>query len=136
MAKEVCIVCGQEKTGYPVEDDVVLSTLRAIKQRLGISTGNKLVVCKEDVEKAKEKRARFEKYLMWYGILAAAAFFIVLFSSSSLFVLLWAPIAALFVMLLALTMYYPKVILPKSDEAEKEKKANEEKVKAGKKKKR
>jgi len=117
MQKEVCIVCGQERTGYPVKDDIVLATLRGIKQRLHISTGNKLVVCEEDVEKAQAKRARFEKYLMWYGILAAAVFFIILFSSSSPIALFWAAIAALFVMLLSLFSYYPKVIVSKPAEA-------------------
>jgi len=112
MPKTVCIVCGKEKAGHPVQEDPVLSTIRAAKERLGRATGNSLVVCGDDVEAARGKRERFEKYLMWYGLLAAAMFFLVLYSSRSLASIVVGALAAAFLLALSLVNYYPKAELP------------------------
>jgi fucose permease len=109
MGSKVCIVCGKEKDGCCVPDDVVLSAIRGAKRRLGFATGNTLVVCGEDIETAVAKRARFEKYLMWYGLLAAAIFLILVFSSRSLYAVLVGLAAAACVLLLSLTTYYPRI---------------------------
>lgn len=125
----VCIVCGNKVSGYSVQDDFVLSAIRKVKQKLGRSTGNTLVVCAADVKKAQEKRARFEKYAMWYGILAVALFFIMIFSSSSILSMFWGLLGAAFVLALSLTIYYPKAALPaRTPESSGKGKEKEEKV--------
>ena len=111
----MCIICGQEKQGYPVEDDPVLASIRAAKQRLNISTGNALVCCPEDLGKAKAKRARFEKQLMIYSALGACLLLISLFAGRFPYSLVYGFLAAVFTVSLSLVTYYPRVAVPKTE---------------------
>jgi len=108
--KTVCIVCRLEREGIPVADDVFISTVRKLKSRLGRLAGNRLVVCPDDIGKAQQKRGRFEKYLMWCSILAFAVLLVLTLSSRTMaFGLLAGVVAGLFVMLMAMVSYYPKM---------------------------
>jgi len=112
-AREVCIVCQKEKPGgYPVEEDPVLQSIRAAKTRLGMAQGNTLVVCKADLATAAQKRARFEKYLMWYGLLGAGFLLLSVLVSRSLASIALGLVGAAFVLLLSVAVYYPKVSAP------------------------
>ena len=61
MSKTYCIVCGKEKKGIPVQDDVVLGFIRWFKRTVTKNEkGNLLVVCKEDYLAYKAARKRYE----------------------------------------------------------------------------
>jgi hypothetical protein len=109
MKKTVCVVCGKEKKGVRVEEDPVIETIRSIKERLNISTKNTLVVCKECLPKAEEKRKRFERSVMTWGILAVLVAVLLLLISFSIQSFLLSIITALAFMLLSLLSYFPKV---------------------------
>jgi VIT1/CCC1 family predicted Fe2+/Mn2+ transporter len=63
----VCIVCKQAKSGTPVQDDVVIRGIRAIKRAFNVAANNRLVVCSDCTEKQTTKRADFEKKMALYG---------------------------------------------------------------------
>jgi hypothetical protein len=68
---KICVVCHKEKQGRPVRDDIVLKSIRRVKEVLKISTGNDLVVCPDDYEEAKKRRQDFEKSLLTAGGIGA-----------------------------------------------------------------
>jgi len=107
--KSVCIICRQEKEGSPVLDDPYIIAVRAIKARLGHATGNRLVVCAADIPKWREKRKRFEKYLMWYGLLAFLLFVAFLFLSPTLVGFIYVAIGMVVVMAFSLLTYFPAI---------------------------
>jgi len=109
MKKTVCVVCKKEKKGVRVEDDPVIEAIRGIKERLNISKRNILVVCKECLPKAEEKRKRFERSVMTWGILAVLVAVLLLLISFSIQSLLLSVVTAVLFMLLALLSYFPKV---------------------------
>jgi len=109
---EVCIVCAKEKHGFAVEDDIVIVAIRRIKQFLGNAKNNTLVVCEDDLTKAKEKRARFEKHFMWYGALGALVLVSFLILSRSLYGFLLGLAIGAGVLSISLVSYYPRVIAP------------------------
>lgn len=110
MARSICIVCKEEKKGTEIEDDAYLETIRRIKQKLNIAANNKLVVCKECMPAAVEKRRRFERTLMTWGILATLMFVMFILMSPTLFSFLLAVVVVVFFMLFALLFsYFPKV---------------------------
>lgn len=117
MGKRVCIVCGEEKAGYKVEDDILLRAIRSAKERLGNATGNELVVCEADVPKAKEKRARFEKTAMAYAALGACVLLITLFTGKLPMSAVFGFIGLVAVLSLALVSYYPRAALPNAQPA-------------------
>ena len=61
MRKSYCIICGEEKKGIEVENDLVLDSLRWFKKNVTHDEKNNiLVVCRDDYPKYKENRAKFE----------------------------------------------------------------------------
>lgn len=114
MGKQVCIVCGQEKGAYPVEDDIVLRSIRSVKQATHSSTGNVLMVCADDVETARAKRSRFEKTAMTYAALGACVLLISLFAGAFPMSVAYGFLGMVFVMSLSLVSYYPRAALPKA----------------------
>lgn len=66
-----CIVCEADNEGFPVIEDSIIRAIRAVKQKLGVAKGNKLVVCNACVEQYKKKRADFEQALVRYGLIGA-----------------------------------------------------------------
>jgi len=110
MKKSICVVCKQEKKGDRVEDDIYLETVRKIKNALRVATNNTLVVCKDCIPKAEEKRRRFERTVMTWGILAALLFVMFMLMFPTLLSIFLSLVAIAFFMLIAfLTSYFPKV---------------------------
>jgi len=110
MKKSICVVCKQEKKGDTVEDDIYLETMRKIKNKLNIAANNTLVVCKDCLPKAAEKRQRFERTITVWGILMALLFVMFILMSPTLMSIFLSLIAILFFMFIAfLTSYFPKV---------------------------
>ncbi|MCX6775790.1 MAG: hypothetical protein NT130_03015 [Candidatus Micrarchaeota archaeon] len=114
MKKSICIVCKGEKKGERVEDDIYIETMRKIKNRLHIAANNTLVVCNDCMQKAEEKRRRFERTLMTWGILATLIFVMLILISHSLMSLFLAIIVSIIVALVFMSIaflssYFPKV---------------------------
>jgi hypothetical protein len=107
--RSVCVVCRNEKKGMKIQDDPYLETIRKIKRKLGIAQENILVVCKDCLPKAEEKRRRFERTIMTWGVLATFIFVIFIVLSPTLQSFLLGIITAFFFMLFALSSYFPKV---------------------------
>ncbi len=112
----MCIVCRQEKEGSPVLDDPYIKTVRAIKTRLGIAAGNRLVVCKEDIPKWREKRKRFEKYVMWFAFLSFVFFVSFILVSPSIAGFAYMLVGIILVMAIPLLTYSPGIRDEKAEE--------------------
>ena len=69
MAK-VCIICSNEKDGSAVQDDAVINSIRAVKQRLGMAKNNTLVVCKDCMDAYAAKRKKYERDLVTHVVIA------------------------------------------------------------------
>lgn len=117
--KSICVVCRQEKDGSPIQDDPYILLVRSLKGRLGMATGNRLVVCEADLPKYGEKRKRFERYIMWFGFLAILLVLMFLFSSPSIFGIPYLLLGVLLVMVIPLLTYFPGI---REEKAEPEKK--------------
>lgn len=68
MAK-VCIICNKELSSgkaYRVKEDIIIRTIRKIKNALKIAYNNELFVCENDVKIHDEKRKKFERMLVLY----------------------------------------------------------------------
>lgn len=109
MKKPVCIVCRKEKKGSKVEDDLYLTTIRDIKNRLHIAKNNALVVCDECLPKAKEKRRRFERSLMIWTILATVFFVLLVIMAQTLQSVFFGIVIAIIFILFSLITYFPRV---------------------------
>jgi hypothetical protein len=73
MAK-VCIICQKEISGSAskVKNDGVIEFIRRIKNALKVAQNNELYVCETDMKPYLDRRKRFEKDVVMYGILAIA----------------------------------------------------------------
>lgn len=68
----VCIVCHNEcRGGYPVQDDIVMHTIRNAKKRFGVAQNNELMVDDGCFEEHRKKRERFERDLAMHAVFAA-----------------------------------------------------------------
>jgi len=70
----VCISCEKEKPGRPINEDAVIRGIRWVKQKLGIARNNRLVVCADCTQKHIEKRQKFERSMLQYGVLGVILF--------------------------------------------------------------
>ncbi len=112
--KTACIVCKKEGIkGTPVRKDVILDTIKKIKTRLGIVRGFKLVVCPEDIEIYKKKRATFEKMAVLHTTVAAILIVLLVFgpillgAPFNLMSIFFAFVLGVMVAALALLSYVP-----------------------------
>jgi len=114
---KVCVVGKEElKTGYSIKEDIVIKTIRAIKKKLKIATGNELMVCEKHLEEAKKKRKDFEgsiiKLVALVSVIAVIA--VILAVLNGTFSLLPATFALLILLgflmiVLSLFKYYPAI---------------------------
>jgi len=114
MAK-VCIIHQKESDGISVKDDPVLRSIRSVKRIFKASTGNQLVVCREHLDEAHKRRAKFERSLMTaagigalFGVVMLA---ISILSQKSIFDILRAVLLLVFLVVvmsaLSLYQYFP-----------------------------
>jgi hypothetical protein len=112
---KVCIIHQKPSDGTPVKDDLILKTIRGLKQAFKVSTGNQLVVCNAHLEEARKKRAKFEKSLITSAGVGAIFGIIMLvlsiFSQRSLIDILSAIVLLVFLVVvmasLSLYQYFP-----------------------------
>jgi len=113
MINGKCIVCEADKGGFPITDDAVIASIRAVKKKLNMAKGNTLVVCNSCVEPYKKKRSDFEKALVQYGLLGA--FLLLLLVAVPLFIggnfnfatVATALLLALLIFAFSIFRYYP-----------------------------
>lgn len=79
MKKGICIICEQEKEGYPVIEDTVITLLRKFKRMLGVERRNTLVVCPDDLKTYETKRKKFETLMMQMLFLSGVVLIIGIF---------------------------------------------------------
>ena len=117
MAK-VCIITQKEvKSGYLVEDDIVIRAIRRAKRALGIAKNNTLVVSDEGLAEYHKKRSAYEKSIAKYAILAGVVFIVVvilpLFTAGLSLNTLYAMLLGLFlsalIMVLPVLSHVPKI---------------------------
>jgi len=110
MRKSRCIICGREKRGAPVADDVVIRAIRWVKRKLGVAQESRLVVCGEDMEEHTRRRRKFEKHMVQYGALAFILVVVMIVLSGSLPGVLVAVFIGAFILLLGvLGNYHPSL---------------------------
>ncbi|MFH1447721.1 MAG: hypothetical protein ABIG39_02560 [Candidatus Micrarchaeota archaeon] len=104
-----CIVCGKNKTGVQVSEDMVIRSIRRIKQVLGIAKNNKLVVCKKCIPEHTKKRAAFEGKIVRYGGFGIIILIVFLLLSLSIKSLVAGIFITLLMLSFTLTDYYPTI---------------------------
>lgn len=70
---KVCITCEKEITDsdcLKVKEDVIIRTIRSIKQKIGKAKMNELYVCKADEQKHTERRKSFEKRMLFAALIS------------------------------------------------------------------
>jgi hypothetical protein len=107
----ICIICGEEKMGAPAGPEPPIRAARYLRAALK-RPAKHTVACREHLEEAGEKRAKYEKKVRDYG-LGAALFFAFMMAGSLLFgrldlwLILPAFLGAFFVALLPHFYYFP-----------------------------
>jgi hypothetical protein len=110
--KSYCIICGQEKDGIEIENDYVISTIRWFKRNITKNEkDNKIVVCKECYPKYKVLRKRFENRQKIYITLGILFIIFGMIISPRVGTLIVTVIVAIFLYLLSLLSYTPKIKL-------------------------
>ncbi len=123
----VCVVCHQEKRGAPVNDDLVIRSIRRIKKGIaGITTryapalmrflpehfvpqNNTLVVCKDCMEEHKKRRGDFEKNLVRFGALGFIMWALLVLFGRTLALAFFGFVIFLVMLLFALPYYHPSL---------------------------
>ena len=82
--KEICLICGKERKGTPIKNDIVINSIRKIKKWMNIEKGNKIVICKECTEEYVKRRKAYEKSLTTALIITVILFAALLFLSAHL----------------------------------------------------
>ncbi|MFA6490200.1 MAG: hypothetical protein WCT52_06025 [Candidatus Micrarchaeia archaeon] len=124
MAK-ACIICAKiVPHGVPVEDDLVISGIRAIKQKLGIAKNNELVVCPACTEEYKKKRGEYEKKLVQHVVIASILLLVFILlpiftKGFSLWAVVMGVVFAAGVMLLSVFSHCPRIAVGAQAKAEK-----------------
>lgn len=107
-----CIICGKQKTGIPVENDYVLDMLKWFKRNVTKNEQkNRLVVCKEDYAAYKKSRDRYIFRTALYLTIGGLFLILGLVISFSLATFLTGAGLLIFLYLLSLLNYTPKLRL-------------------------
>ncbi|MCL4383230.1 MAG: hypothetical protein M1168_00355 [Candidatus Marsarchaeota archaeon] len=106
-----CIICGEEKQGIEVENDWIIDSIRWFKRNITKNEKNyKLIVCQNCYPKYQKQYNSFKNKRIFYlvlGVIFTALLFIA--SSFNIFSLLSGFILILFLYLLSLLSYMPKL---------------------------
>ena len=112
---KVCVSCQKNVEGMEavaVQEDRVIRTIRAVKQKLNIAQMNELYVCKTDLEEHMKRRKSFEKSMLFASVLAGLLFIVIvvallLSGRFEIFPIFSSIIIAAFVLVLPLFKYTP-----------------------------
>ena len=111
-----CVVCHKEgvEGGRPVEDDLIIRSIRAAKQKLGIARNNVLVVEEGCMDDYRAKRAKYERDLAIHTVIGGLVLLLfillpVFTSGFSLVSVLLGLLLFGLIMLLSIFSHCPKV---------------------------
>ena len=114
--KIVCIICGKEKSGIPVKEDMVLDVIKWFKRNVTRNAqDNVLVVCKEDWLQYNKARKKFTSRMTLYIVLGVIFVIIGNVVAFSLYTLVTTLGVLLLFYLLSLLSYMPALDLDKKD---------------------
>jgi hypothetical protein len=123
----VCVICEKEKAGTPVYEDIIIRSIRRVKQGIKgiirrvapsllpsapsilVPQNNKLVVCKGCAQEHAKRRANFEKWLIIYVGLGGLMAVVFLILSQSLMAVFAGVVILMFMAALALLSYWPSL---------------------------
>ena len=117
---KVCISCQADvssKTAYPIKEDRIIKTIRAVKKALGIAQMNELYVCKDCLSKHAQRRKSFEKSMLFASVFAGLVLVIllaaiILSARFDAWAVVSAFIVAGFIVVLPVFKYAPAVEAP------------------------
>ncbi len=114
MQKSYCIVCAKERKGIPVEDDLVLGTVRWFKTNVTRNErNNRLVVCRDCYLKYVAARKKFESRQKLYVAFGAILAGMNLLLSQSLLSLLVSMFIFLLLFTFSMLSYMPRISIKK-----------------------
>ncbi|MEM2909084.1 MAG: hypothetical protein QW590_03520 [Candidatus Bilamarchaeaceae archaeon] len=132
---KMCIVCEKPvegKMAVRVKEDNIIRAIRLVKRTFKVARENELYVCEDDLKKHLERRASFNKTLIFFGIVAVALVvlsFISMLLSENIKIegLIFSIIVGAFLVLFALLFKYtpevesaPPSLVPLSEETKEE----------------
>lgn len=110
MRKSYCIICTKEKKGIAVENDFVLESVRWFKRNVTHNEkNNMLVVCRQDYQKYKGERAKYESRQRLYLALGVIFFLLVIARSPTLMTVIIALLVLLLFYFFSLMSYRPRI---------------------------
>lgn len=110
MKKVYCIVCGKEKKGIAVQDDLVLDFLRWFKRNVTRNEkGSGLVVCKDDYVAYKTSRKKYESRQRAYLVLGTLFVMLTIAIYPGVATVLTSLLVLFFIVLLSLLSYTPRI---------------------------
>ena len=80
VEKGICIICGEARSGVPAKPEFPIRAARWLRSVFR-QPAKHTIACKEHMDEANAKRAKFEKKKRDYLLVAAAFFAFVLFGS-------------------------------------------------------
>ncbi|MDE1871084.1 MAG: hypothetical protein KGI06_02480 [Candidatus Micrarchaeota archaeon] len=114
MGKPACIICGKERDGLEVRDDIIIKSLRWIKKNVTKSQKNyRLVVCKDCFLSYRKRRESYERKMMIYGAIGVIFLLALLVSAGGRLGAIGVGILIIIgLLLLAQFSYMPAVKMP------------------------
>jgi len=111
MENGVCIICGEARMGTPAKPEIPVRFARRLRAVLK-QPARHTVACREHLDEARQRRAKFEKKVRDYRLGALLFFAFVVLGSLAYGKLGWgllapAVLGALFVALLPYFYYFP-----------------------------
>ena len=114
MQKSYCIICGREKDGIEIEEDLQIAIIKWFKTHITKNVkNNRLVVCKECYPKYKEAYKRYKRREYLYIILWVLFFSFSLFLYPSLYSIMASLILGLLFLIIIILIEVPALKLNK-----------------------
>lgn len=114
---EVCLICEKNKKGSRLKEGFIIKTIRKIKNKLGISKGNTLVICDSCTNEYIKRRQGFEKTILIWSIIGGILSLLLIIPSilvGNIFdilrsILLSIVLVGVLLLLVGLIRYIPKL---------------------------
>ncbi len=115
MKETRCIICGSKKNGLEVEEDHVIKTIRWFKKNVTHNEkGARLIVCKECYPRYSKNRRSYERRQLLYVGLGLIMAILLVAAGQSFIAILYGAVIVVFMYVLSLLTYMPKVLIPAS----------------------
>ena len=114
-----CIICGNDKKGTPVSDDLIIRSIRRVKQTLNIAQNNKLVVCRKCMPEHLKRRENFEKRVVRYGAIGVIIAIVLLLLLQTWNSLVAGALIVILMLSFTITGYHPSLVSYPGEEKKK-----------------